>query len=100
MKQLGMSVSLVLAVGAPSTALAYPPQCYEVCSCEYSCEEPCYYFNYYRTTCAAEGAPCTETCRGSDVQASVSQEAQELREVQQVGEVCTEQTRQPASAEG
>lgn len=102
MKQLAVSVSLVFTVGGPSTALAYPPQCYEVCTCESSCDEPCYYMNYYQTTCGGFGASCVDSCRGSAPQASASQEAQEQRkqhESQQAGDACTKQAPQPASSE-
>jgi hypothetical protein len=99
MKQLGMIVSLVFAVGGPSTALAYPPQCEEVCACDDNCDKPCYYFNYYRTTCGAYGASCVDNCRGSNTQASVSQEPQEQQEAQQAEDVCTEHSQQHTSAE-
>lgn len=89
MMQLGTSLSLVFAVGGPSTALAYPPQCWDVCSCASSCASPCY-LGTFRTTCADE--ICVDYCRGSDTQASVSEEQQESQ-VQQDAEqdVCTEQ---------
>ena len=95
MKQVGMAFSLVFAVGGPSTALAYPPQCMDVCSCASSCAQPCYW-GTYRTTCAEE--ICTDYCRGSDPQASVNPEAQEGQDAQQQQadeDVCSE----PASAE-
>jgi hypothetical protein len=102
MKQLGLTFGLVFAVGAPSTALAYPPQCMDVCSCASSCTRSCYW-GTYPTNCGAE-----EVCVGSafcgglldtlDTQASVSQEAQEAQQ-QADEDVCAEQAEQTVSAE-
>ncbi len=96
MKQVGMAFSLVVAVGGPSTALAYPPQCMDVCSCASSCAQPCYW-GTFRTNCGEE--LCQGMCAGSAPQASVNEESQE---VQQQGEedVCTEPAPESASAEG
>jgi hypothetical protein len=89
MMQLGTGLSLVFALGSPSTALAYPPQCMDLCSCASSCTKSCYQGTFH-TTCADE--ICVDYCRGSDTQASVTEEQQESQ-VQQDAEqdVCTEQ---------
>ncbi|WNG34060.1 hypothetical protein F0U61_10755 [Archangium violaceum] len=89
-KQLGVAFSLVFALGGSSTALAYPPQCMDVCSCEDLCTSPCYE-GTYRTTCS--DYICRDYCRSSDTQASLTEEAREQQEsVQQADEaVCSEQ---------
>ncbi|MFP2926044.1 hypothetical protein ACLESO_12660 [Pyxidicoccus sp. 3LG] len=94
MMQLGTGLSLVFAVGAPSTALAYPPQCIDVCSCESLCTDPCYR-GTTRVTCAKE--ICVDSCGGSSTQASLTQEAREQQESD--ADVCTEQPEQTPSAE-
>jgi hypothetical protein len=89
MMQLGASFSLVFALGGPSTAVAYPPQCMDVCSCRSSCAAPCYQ-GTFRSTCADE--ICVDYCRGSDTQAAVSEEQQESQVQQDADlDVCTEQ---------
>lgn len=99
MKQLGVSVSLVFTLGVSSTALAYPPQCTDVCSCQSSCSTPCYY-GTVRFSCAEE--ICVDLCKGRSTQASLTQEQEEQqpKEHQDASRnVCTEQDQQPASSE-
>ena len=90
MKQLGTSLGLLMTVGTASTALAYPPQCMDVCSCNSSCASPCYQ-GTFRTTCSEE--ICVDYCRATDTQAALTQEQQGAQEQQDASEdVCSEQT--------
>jgi len=101
MKQLGMGLGLFLSLGTSSAALAYPPQCMDVCSCSSSCAAPCYQ-GTFRSTCADE--ICVDYCRSNDIQASVSQapstegaqDTQEPRDASQ--DVCDERARQATSS--
>lgn len=98
MKQLGRGLGFLFALGTSSAALAYPPQCFDVCSCATSCAKICYQ-GTAPTTCADE--ICVDYCRGSAPQASVSQSAstQDDQEQQDVSQdVCTEQSEQTASS--
>ncbi|QSQ25509.1 hypothetical protein JY651_11490 [Pyxidicoccus parkwayensis] len=90
--QLGAGLGLIFAVGGPSTALAYPPQCMDiyVCDCLTPCDSPCYQ-GTHRTTCGNAYELCEDNCRGSDTQASVSQEQQSQAQQDAEQDVCTEQ---------
>ncbi|PTL79764.1 hypothetical protein [Vitiosangium sp. GDMCC 1.1324] len=97
MKQLGMGLGLLFSMGTASTALAYPPQCMDICSCASSCTAPCYQ-GTFRTTCSDE--ICKDYCRGTAPQASLSstQEQKDAQEQQDASEnVCSEQAEQSAS---
>lgn len=96
MKQLGMGLGVLFALGTSSAALAYPPQCMDVCSCSSSCAAPCYQ-GTFRTTCSDE--ICKDYCRGSAPLASVSQSqsssTQDEQEQQDASQdVCSEKTEQ------
>lgn len=102
MKQLGTRLSLVVSLGVSSTALAYPPQCVDVCTCESYCDMDCYAGATFRTTCGEDGALCREVCgvgatQAALSQASLSQDAQEQQDASR--DVCTEQAQPSASAE-
>jgi hypothetical protein len=97
MKQFGASVSLVFTLGVSSTALAYPPQCMDVCTCQSSCAAPCYY-GTKRFSCADE--ICADQCRVGSTQATLTPEQQKSQEQQDASQnVCTEQEPQSASSE-
>lgn len=72
-----MAVAAVLAV-APAAALAYPPQCMDVCT-QY-CAQPCYE-GTYRTTCGDSGfcfapaQPANETASVAEQQTSLPEDA-------------------------
>ncbi|MFL5354185.1 hypothetical protein [Archangium sp.] len=98
MKQLGMGLGVLFSLGSASVALAYPPQCYDVCSCNSSCTATCYQ-GTFRTTCSDE--ICVDYCRASAPQASVSQSSstQDEQEQQDASQdVCTEKTEQARSS--
>jgi hypothetical protein len=97
MKQLGTRLSLVVSLGVSSTALAYPPQCVDVCTCESYCNMDCYAGTTFKTTCGEDGALCREVCGVGAAQASLSQDAQEQQDASR--DVCTEQAQPSASAE-
>lgn len=90
-RQLG----IVFALGISSPALAYPPQCNDVCKCSSSCAKGCS-IGTYPTTCA-EWEVCVDECRHSTPEASLSPEAQEQQDVSR--DVCTEQDQESVSAE-
>ncbi|MDC0710982.1 hypothetical protein POL68_21095 [Stigmatella sp. ncwal1] len=90
-------LGLGLALAASPAALAYPPQCMDVCSCASSCDQPCF-LGTKRFTCAEE--ICTDYCFASAQQTSGDSESQEPQEAQESsGDVCTEQAQGSASAE-
>ncbi|WNG26149.1 hypothetical protein F0U62_20570 [Cystobacter fuscus] len=102
MKQLGTSLGLLMTVGTASTALAYPPQCMDVCSCSSSCASPCYE-GTFRSTCS--DWICGDYCRAPVTQATVTQEQQDAQEQQDTqeqqdasGDVCGEQAPRSTSA--
>jgi hypothetical protein len=95
MKQLGTSLGLVFTLGVSSTALAYPPQCPDVCGCADSCGKICY-MSTHPTTCA-EWEVCVDYCRSSAPQASLTPEAKKQQDASQ--NVCTEQAQEPVSSE-
>lgn len=98
MKQLGTGLGLLFTVGTASTALAYPPQCMDVCSCISSCAAPCYEGTSYRTTCSEW--LCVDNCRAISPLASTSssQEQKDAQEQQDASEdVCSEQAQQSTS---
>ncbi len=93
MKQLGTGLGLLFTLGIASTALAYPPQCMDVCSCDSSCAASCYE-GTYRTTCS--DWICVDYCRATSPQASTEQ--QDAQEQQDASEdVCSEQAQQSTS---
>lgn len=100
MKQFGIGVSLLFTLGVSSTAMAYPPQCMDVCSCASSCAQPCYY-GTKRFTCADEICECAG--KVSSPQASSTQKQQEQQESQEQQDasqnVCTDQAKQSAPSE-
>jgi hypothetical protein len=100
MKQLGMGLGVLFSLGSASVALAYPPQCYDVCSCTSSCTKSCYE-GTYPTNCGDSAALCIDYCRSSAPQASVSQSSstQDEQEQQDASQdVCTEKTEQARSS--
>jgi hypothetical protein len=100
MKQLGKGLGVLFALGTSSAALAYPPQCFDVCSCSSSCTKICY-DGTYPTNCGDGGySVCIDYCRSSAPQASASpsssQDEQEQQDASQ--NVCSEKTEQVKSA--
>jgi hypothetical protein len=97
MKQLGTGLSLIFfTLGISSTAQAYPPQCFDVCSCESSCGQKCYYGTFL-TTCADEICVDYDYCWSGATHSSLTQDAQKQQDASQ--EVCTEQVQQSISSE-
>lgn len=97
MKQLG--TGLVFTLGISSTALAYPPQCMDVCSCSSLCTQPCYE-GTHRTTCADDicgGCLAKDTQASLTPQSQTEQEAQSPRDASQ--DVCTDRSEAPVSSE-
>lgn len=100
MKQLGMGFGVLFALGASSAALAYPPQCFDICSCSSSCTKTCY-DGTYPTNCGDSAGICIDYCRGSAPEASVSQTSSTQDEQKQQDasqDVCSEKTEQVKSA--
>jgi hypothetical protein len=98
MKQLGMGLGFLFTLGTSSAALAYPPQCYDICSCSSSCITTCYQ-GTARSTCADE--ICVDYCGASAPRASVSQSSstQDEQEQQDASQdVCTDKTEQAQSS--
>jgi hypothetical protein len=58
-----LGVGLVAAMSGPSAA--QPQQCYETCSAEYSCSDPCYH-GWDETTCGDDGQLCREKIERDD----------------------------------
>lgn len=100
MKQLGLGLGVLFALGTSSAALAYPPQCMDTCSCRSSCSSNCYEGTHL-TTCGASGELCVDVCRSSAPQASASQSSSTQDEQKQQDasqDVCSEKTEQVKSA--
>ena len=97
MKQLGLGLGVLFALGTSSAALAFPPQCDTVCSCSSTCTQTC----YEGTLPSNCGAGWTCGCAGvkDAAQASLSQVSttQKDQEPQQSQELKDAQEQQDAS---
>ena len=98
MKQLGTGLGFAFTLGVSATALAYPPQCMDTCSCSSLCTQPCYE-GTHRTTCADE---ICGGCMASDPQASLTQQPQTTQEAQKQHDasqdVCSDSSEAPVSS--
>lgn len=75
----------------PTTALAYPPQCDEKCTCRSKCTDTCY-IGWTSTTCGEADWRCVDNCVGVREDAQSREEATASSEEPTL--VCAEQ--QPA----
>ena len=47
-------VAILVTIFSAPAAIAFPPQCDEVCTCSSPCEAPCYVGAHFRSTCGEE----------------------------------------------